>query len=242
MKGDFTRVSFDPLRHYSRVLLQQGRVTLDADPNEQADILLHYLRSLVQDLIGDHAGPQGHFELAADGKGGLTIGPGHYYVDGILCENEAPCSYAEQPDWRPGADDPLLQALKKPGADVFRLYLDVWERHIGAIEDDRIREVALGGPDTCTRSKVVWQLKAQPLEDAERNDGGAFDCSQPLEGLMPAMGAHLAARVDPGRQDEAPCLIAPEARYRGAENHLYRVEIHDGGEAGAARLARCWSW
>ena len=38
-------------------------------------------------------------------------------------------------------------------------YLDVWERYITYVEDDRIREAALGGADTCIRSKVVWQVK-----------------------------------------------------------------------------------
>ncbi|MFX8500613.1 DUF6519 domain-containing protein, partial [Acinetobacter baumannii] len=52
MKGDFTRITFDPANHFSRVLLQQGRVTLDADANEQASILLHYLQTLARDLIG----------------------------------------------------------------------------------------------------------------------------------------------------------------------------------------------
>ena len=31
MKGDFTKAVFEPLKHFVRVLLQQGRVTLDAD-------------------------------------------------------------------------------------------------------------------------------------------------------------------------------------------------------------------
>jgi hypothetical protein len=39
------------------------------------------------------------------------------------------------------------------------LYLDAWERHITTIEDPEIREVALGGPDTETRSKIIAQVK-----------------------------------------------------------------------------------
>jgi hypothetical protein len=31
-------------------------------------------------------------------------------------------------------------------------------------------------------------------------------------------------------QDMKPCTISPEARYRGGENRLYRVEIHRGGD------------
>jgi hypothetical protein len=34
MKGDFTKAVFDPLRRFVRVLLQQGRVTVDADAQE----------------------------------------------------------------------------------------------------------------------------------------------------------------------------------------------------------------
>jgi hypothetical protein len=37
VKGDFTRFLFDPLKRYVGVLLQQGRVILDADWNELAD-------------------------------------------------------------------------------------------------------------------------------------------------------------------------------------------------------------
>jgi hypothetical protein len=58
MKADFSRDTFNPLKHFSRVLMQQGRVQLDADWNEQTPaILLHYLRSLGADLIGPHGGP-----------------------------------------------------------------------------------------------------------------------------------------------------------------------------------------
>lgn len=58
MKGDFSRLTFDAKKHYTRVLQQQGRVQLDADWNEQSAILLHYLQTLANDLIGDHGGPK----------------------------------------------------------------------------------------------------------------------------------------------------------------------------------------
>ena len=58
MRGDFSRDTFDPRRHFSRVLMQQGRVQLDADWNEQTAILLRYLRTLAADVFGAHAGPR----------------------------------------------------------------------------------------------------------------------------------------------------------------------------------------
>src|SRR5487761_1439794 len=56
MKGDFSRFTFDPLNHYRSVYMQQGRVQLDADWNEQVDILHHYLESYLRDLLGPGAG------------------------------------------------------------------------------------------------------------------------------------------------------------------------------------------
>src|SRR5260370_31162290 len=56
-RGDFTRDTFYAFKHFSRVLMQQGRVHLDADWNEQTSILLRYLQALAADLIGPHGGP-----------------------------------------------------------------------------------------------------------------------------------------------------------------------------------------
>ena len=56
-RGDFTRDTFNPDHQFSRVLMQQGRVQLDADWNEQVSIMTHYLRNLASDLIGPHGAP-----------------------------------------------------------------------------------------------------------------------------------------------------------------------------------------
>jgi hypothetical protein len=281
MKGDFSRVSFDPSKHFSRVLMQQGRVTLDADHNEQTAIALHLLRTLTGDLFGAYGGPaggRGFFLYLANSR--LMIGAGHYYVNGILCECEAKpgggeYDYSSQPDFTPAANDPFLNWLTHPGATPgqrFWVYLDVWERHISWVEDDRIREVALNGPDTCTRAKVVWQVKAMTVDmlvkllsgkkaviDAitpKTSDtlalsnklntdigllakGGPDACAAPLDALDSISNAQLSARLNPGSQIPDPCIIAPDARYRGAENQLYRIEIHQAGDAGSATFK--WS-
>ncbi len=38
MNGDFTRDTFESEKHFRQALMQQGRVMLDADWNEQQDI------------------------------------------------------------------------------------------------------------------------------------------------------------------------------------------------------------
>src|SRR6266496_3986406 len=109
MNGDFTRDTFQyaKTQNISRVLMQQGRVLLDADWNEQISILLHYLRSLAADLIGPHGGNGFAVTPLASPDDDFNIGSGHYYVDGILCEIEPPeriYRYRDQPNYKIDTD------------------------------------------------------------------------------------------------------------------------------------------
>ena len=131
-KGDFSRDSFGMLRdfarellqdtsrnkdlstlrdlsllgHFSRLLWQQGRVILDADLNEQIDILLHSLRSLAGDLIGPQGGPiyQDENHIDYTGLGLYTVTGGA--EQGKLCGSAllaADNRHAErQPERLPG--------------------------------------------------------------------------------------------------------------------------------------------
>src|SRR5215208_995058 len=114
MRADLTRDTFDAREHFTRVLMQPGRVQLDAATNEQVSILWHYLQTLAADLIGPHGGPEVNsgFEITlepgdSNTPADLSISPGRYYVDGILCENEAvdregnevKVTYRTQPDY-----------------------------------------------------------------------------------------------------------------------------------------------
>ncbi|HVR98552.1 MAG TPA: DUF6519 domain-containing protein [Thermoanaerobaculia bacterium] len=245
MKGDFTRWTFDPKNQFTRVLMQQGRVQLDADWNEQTAILLHYLRSLAEDLIGPFGGPAkadgspgDGFRLALvlknDGlaeKNRFRLLKGRYYVGGLLVENQADRDYDRE------------KGLKPPGmeaAGTYLLYLDVWERHITYLQDDRTREVALGGPDTATRAHMAWRLRA--VSKLPTPDGKALEpttsCADVrkhwtgwVEAWQPASRGMLKAqakRSDTSTSDS--CIASPEARYTG-ENQLYRVEVHKKGTA-----------
>lgn len=241
MKGDFSRNTFDKAKHFSRVLMQQGRVQLDADWNEQAAILLHYLRTLTADLIGPFAGPTGTdgFEIKMHGTNDLSISQGRYYVDGILCENDKPSViYSNQDDF------PKAPSLD-PGKS-YLVYLDVWEYHITALEDDNIREKALGGPDTASRAQVVWQVKLKDATDA-KNIPTALVREEVLKGWgewirlwQPPRRGCLKARVKRPEDSHDPCLNAPDAKYRGAENQLYHIEIHRPGRNATEAEVTAW--
>ncbi len=234
-RGDFTRDTFNPLRHFSRVLMQQGRVQLDADWNEQASILLHLLRSLAADLVGPYAGSVGAFKIGAPvsetvenrTRTTFPIAEGHYYVDGILVEQEGASAYYTQPHFQP---DDQLAADRLPDP-AYLVYLDVWERHVTDWQYPEVREVALRGPDTATRAQVVWQVRwlkpTQALPDVKtlKTDAGwaKFEAEQLQVGPLGLLQAK-ARTDDPATPD--PCLVPPDAQYTGPENQLYRVEIH----------------
>ena len=89
MSSDISRQRFDPTKNFSSVLMQQGRVQLDADWNEWSDILGRRWRSETIDVIGRGVVPletPNGFEIQISGTG-LTIGRGRIYVDGLQAEN-----------------------------------------------------------------------------------------------------------------------------------------------------------
>ena len=102
MANDISRKLFDRTKHYSGVINQQGRVTLDADLNEQLDIQLYRTHTETKDVIGYCGVPKknGGFLIQVENGTGLTIAPGRIYVGGLLCELEKtgkPVTYLNQP-------------------------------------------------------------------------------------------------------------------------------------------------
>jgi hypothetical protein len=331
--------------------MQQGRVQTDADWNEQVDIDIYNERIALRDIIGRTGAPKENAGFGitptADATGvGFVIGSGHYYVDGILCENDGQAvSVVDQPDLKPlyfswdgifekkeenqrfreflkkefaelkldwvtsetartekiengqtlriydsgsdgdtksvriTLDNPEPAKAKKatmlidnppsdkitrvfvvasqkngeesskikigytpslPGEDGYYIaYLDVRERHLTWLDDPEMREVALGGPDTATRTKVVWQVKLLYLGTDVKN----YNCLAPLAAwsqLVQEPNGKLRARAEPTEPAREPCEMPPEAGYRRIENQLYRVEIHDAGVVGKGATFK-WS-
>lgn len=236
MKGDFSRRTFDARNHYSGVIMQQGRVLTDADWNEQLAIARHRTETTSRDVIGRCGAPAdgAGFEISVISQQnierGLFIGQGRYYVDGLLCENEATVLFEQQP-YLPAAGDPLD---KLEGQAI--VYLEVWERHVTALDDPHIREVAPGGPDTTTRAQVIWQVKVLPVKT-----DGRITCQtriQEWEDLQAPSTGTLTAHTQPVKEESA-CLLPPAAGYQGLENQLYRVEIHRVGTSEKATFK--WS-
>ena len=239
MKGDFTRSTFRPDKHYSGVRMQQGRVQLDADWNEQLDIVAHRTETEAIDVIGGCGAPMHYAGFSLTNAAIPKIGPGRYYVDGILCENDGDVDLDKQPDLPVAALSELITPKNATVTDgLYIAYLEVWQRHITALEDEGIREVALGGPDTATRTKTIWQVKLLgPLT-------GPLNClSEPkvwTDLLDKTQNGRLSAQAAQSTKADGPCVVPPGAGYRRLENQLYRVEIHAVDATGDITLLK-WS-
>ncbi len=233
-RGDFTRDSFDPKKHFSQVMMQQGRVMLDSEFNELQQILTHQLRTLAKTLIGDHGGFDKGFEIEVptktdESKNKFKIHRGSYYVDGILCENEEELNYSEQ-YW--------AEELPKPNdLRYYLVYLDAWERSIGKIQDESVLERALDGVDTAARSKIEWIVRTKYV-DYSRSEKKRFydENGEPLDELKDLIDGgkvkgSLKAQIKELEVAEDLCQISTFSELKGLPNLLYRVEVHRKGKA-----------
>lgn len=232
MAGDYSRKRFNPENHYQGVLRQQGRVDLDADSNEQVDILDRRWRAETIDVVGRCGVPEqtpDGFKIAV-ANNELTLGQGRIYVDGYLAENHGgaaqlnaileenygttPLPVKDQPYGGPVT--PIPRAL---------VYLDVWRREVTHLQEPELIEPAVN-VDTTTRTQTAWQVKV--LNDI----ASTVTCQTELTAIAnwPAANLPSSARLTTSTvavtTETDPCLVPPTGGYRGLENHFYRVEVH----------------
>lgn len=166
MKGDFSRIRFTPQEHFTSVLEQQGRVSLDADANEQRAIDEYLRRTEIVDSIGSVGGPAGKagFKITVEDQT-IHISGGRYYVQGLLCENIA-ADYMDQPFLiSPSVTDAeYLDELAQGTIDAICVQLQVWQRLVTALDDPCLLEPALGQADTTARLQTVWRVVASPIQ------------------------------------------------------------------------------
>lgn len=256
MPGDYTRFTFDALRDYTRPRPQQGRVLADADLNELADAFDHRLRALALDVLGpctapadQAAGPGAEatgFKIEAGGAS-FTIGLGRLYLHGLTLDNHGSAPYGIEPGLRdrrgavpvPYEAQPYYPSPPPaPTAGEHVVYVDAWEREVTAVSDPTLIDPAVA-VDSAARMQTVWQVKVLPAATP------GVSCDTPDEQLpgWTELTAPSAARLTvaavgvPASTD--PCSVPADGGYRGWDNRLYRVEIHDGGTLGTATLK--WS-
>ncbi|HEV7721564.1 MAG TPA: DUF6519 domain-containing protein, partial [Iamia sp.] len=147
-------------------------------------------------------------DLTFEGDGeDLRMESGTIYIDGVACN--------------PDPDQVTDDAPTEDGR--YLAYVDAWERGVTAVDDPSIREVALGGPDTTTRTELVSRVRF--LSDDTPTCEVQPD---PWIRILQGPSGTLEVRVGTAPPPADRCLVPEEAGYTGLQNRLYRVEIHDG--------------
>jgi hypothetical protein len=254
MGADLSRVRLDPLLDFAGVELKQGGVLLDADANELVGILDRRFRALASDVLGrarvSSTTPDAF--LISVSAGALSIGTGRLYVDGLLAENHGaadPAGRRFDPLLAEAAftdpvrydDQPYLPSPPAPPtAGRHLVYLDVWDREVTHLEAPALVENAVN-VETSSRRQTVWQVRV--LDD---DAGAGTTCATPdedvpgwAEVIAPSTGVLTTGAFEVAPIDD-PCELPPTGGYRGLENQLYRVEIHDPGQPGAGATFK-WS-
>ena len=252
MSFDNSRFTFDPFKNYAGVVMEQGRVQLDADWNEWLAELSRRIQAGTLDIFGHAVYTPTNlwaFLITATSGGSsnspntVSIGCGRMYIDGLLAENhglhknavwdpalaelsgnpQPPNTSAPNPNPIDFTQQPYLPGAVAPtDTGSYLAYLDVWTRAITYLEDPHLIDKAVG-VDTTGRLQTVWQVKLMP------NTGG-WNC-QTLDSQIP-YPANSAGVLTSGVQANTaagPCCLTSGSGYTGVENQFYRVEIHNPG-------------
>jgi len=208
MKTQISRNAHQPEKGYSGVYQQMGRMITDADWNALTDIEKQKLAAALADVIASGAPRVGGLAINLDG----TVQPGDLYVDGLRARltGSAPLTVTAQPDY---PDPPSFS-----GKNV-RLYADVWERTVTALEDSTLLDAALHGADTTTRSQRMLQVKwcnvsKNPENPAHNPPVGSGKLTLKLR------------KIFVGDDHCDPCASEVDLDER-VGNYLFRVEVHD---------------
>ncbi len=231
---DISRHLFDARKRYTSVRMQQGRVFLDDDWNENERIADDARRKAILDIIGGQGSPDGGYRISgATGAGrdlDFRIEPGTYYLGGTRLDLDQPETFRAQTDWLgqpPGGIDPEHRRIDA-------IYLETWQQSVTAVEDSELLEVALGGPDTSTRIRNMSRIRV--LRDVESPDcadawkAASERFAKAGRGQLNADGelatdAELTVTIDPGVVSSDPCDPEITGGYLGAENQAIRVQI-----------------
>jgi hypothetical protein len=192
--NDISRLLIQPRKHYTGTRLQQGRVILDSDFNEDAQLGDEEQRLLLRDLIGPSGSPDDGFSVALaagdavipqpveyNGAAPVNVLPyrlnsGALYVGGLRFVQEDRDIAGEVAGEIVALQNEFLQMeatdapLESPGQTHSQLvYVHAQEQDVSPTEDEEFRERSLGGIDTSTRVRRM----AKVLVDEVDND---LDC------------------------------------------------------------------
>src|SRR6266568_1977262 len=124
MGSDRARITYDESRQYRAVVMQQGRVTVEADWNEEEQVVNEEMRKEALDFVGPNGTPDNGYRIdSGQVPFDLSVSNGTMYVGGMRAFLAYPVQqkghalqYSDQPDWLDHSGDPDWVDLPTPGS------------------------------------------------------------------------------------------------------------------------------
>jgi len=254
MPSDRSRRTDDPRYGYTGIVAQQGRVILDRDIDALQALTADRVEADALDFVGPCGTPDDGFRVSVpptsppgprlwsppaelqgsppDSTGDFHISPGTMYVGGKRVTfpaeqngNAVTYTYLDQPDW---------PAPPLPTREPFEVvYLELTELEVSAVEDPDLLEVALGGPDTTQRIKLLRRVHRMGVKAAGCSEAWAevvakwaqqgWDFDPQTMRLLPQARLKIGFTQDTSTGD--PCDPVATGGYLGADNQLIRLRI-----------------
>jgi hypothetical protein len=232
--SDFSRLSTEFRKRYDGVRLQQGRVLTDDDFNEAGRLEREDQRQTRLDVIGATGSPDDGFLIGSpvivNSRIDFDLAAGSLYLGGLRLNLTSPTTYLAQSDF---LQIPVVPAPVAPRIDL--VYIEAFQQHVSATEDDELFEKALAGPDTSTRLKTMQRIHVAP-------GAATDDCVAAFWQVMAGMAGQGTLNADrelvsdarlnvdfvPAINTSNLCNPVAQPGYLDAENQALRVEIVDG--------------
>ncbi|MDA9504180.1 hypothetical protein XI09_05260 [Bradyrhizobium sp. CCBAU 11386] len=265
MSSDRSRRRQEQRDGYKEAVAQQGRVILDRDINAVQRLTADRIEHNALDFVGPCGTPDNGFAISIPGvsppasmlwsppaffdqnagnRFDFAIAPGTMYVGGERAYlpqrqagQEVHYSYFDQPDWLIPSMSGVAETKRGTILGSELVYLELTEQEVSAVEDPELLDVALGGPDTTQRVKLLQRIKRLPVAAAGcsdawseaaklwlERDGRRFDPKtmrlEPLTRLQVGFTQELTERN--------PCDPVASGGYFGVDNQLIRIQLRQG--------------
>lgn len=253
MGSDRARASYDETRQYRTVVMQQGRVTLEADWNESQVIATEEERKEALDFVGPAGTPDDGYRVIETGvvpaqPFDFMVDSGTMYVGGMRVFAPTVIHYTNQMEWFDHSTDPDWVDPANLNPTREEVFLLLREQEVSAVEDEALREVALGGPDTAQRTRLIQHIVRIPTQAFHCDDARpSLEQHFAPQGLTPhydtmrlLSGSTLFVSFPPAPAPPDPCEPAATGGYLGADNQLIRVQIS--GSDGKGNYKFLWGY
>jgi hypothetical protein len=176
--------------------------------------------------------------------GRLSVGTGTLYLGGQRLDLDAAVELDSSPqaEWLDQSTDSLWVApvpaeqsppASPPGSTNELVYLLAVEQEVSALEDPTLADVALGGPDTMQRVRILQRFVRWPTASSDCTDAwkevqeawNTIGLNLDTSTMRLESTAQLQVSFDPAQSSTGPCQPTASGGFLGPENQLIRVQV-----------------